>query len=158
LEPQHLSPTTRPGPRTRHRQRTPPRRRAGAVLADHPGRQAVRGVRCEKRDERLVFELPDSRECTRELADVRLRSADDARDERQQGDADFHPARTVCQACQVMRRIMRVIVRPMIGSTISAPRATAPALAITPSETNPSARAWSPSAIRAVLFSLRPAP
>ena len=41
----------------------------------------------------------------------------------------------------------RVITRPMIGSPIGAPRATTTALAITPSETKPSTRAWLPSAI-----------
>ena len=39
--------------------------------------------------------------------------------------------RTVCQDCQVMRRITSVMARPMSGSAMSAPIATAAAEAIT---------------------------
>src|SRR4051812_39686208 len=54
---------------------------------------------------------------------------------------------TVRHDCQVTRRITSVIARPIIGSAIGAPSATTMALATTPSETNPSTRAWLPSAI-----------
>ena len=60
-------------------------------------------------------------------------------------------ARTVRHESQVILRITSVIARPMIGSPICAPSETTIALATTPSETNPSTRAWLPSAIRAGL-------
>ncbi len=62
--------------------------------------------------------------------------------------------RTVWKDCQVMRRITSVMVTPMIGSPMSRPSATTIALATTARLTNPSVRAWLPSAIIAGLFSL----
>src|SRR5439155_6469 len=55
------------------------------------------------------------------------------------------------QESQVILRMTRVIARPMSGSAMRAPRATAVALATTPRETKPSMRAWFPSAVRAGL-------
>ena len=49
-----------------------------------------------------------------------------------------------------------VIARPIRGSPMEAPRATTAALATTPSDTNPSTRAWLPSAISPGLSSRRP--
>lgn len=59
--------------------------------------------------------------------------------------------------CQVIRMMTSVITSPMSGSPIGAPRATTTALQMTPSDTNPSTRAWLPSAIRAGLTSFLPA-
>ena len=58
---------------------------------------------------------------------------------------------TIRQESQVIFRITSVITRPMIGSPIGAPSETTIALAMTPSETKPSTRAWLPSAISAGL-------
>jgi hypothetical protein len=58
---------------------------------------------------------------------------------------------------QVIFRITSVIRRPMIGSPICAPSETTIALMTTPSETNPSMRAWLPSAISAGLDRRLPA-
>src|ERR671914_659577 len=58
---------------------------------------------------------------------------------------------TVRHESQVIFRITTVMSRPMMGSPIGAPSATTIALATTPSETNPSTRAWLPSAISAGL-------
>jgi hypothetical protein len=44
----------------------------------------------------------------------------------------------VCHESQVILRITMVIARPISGSAIHAPSPTTIALAVTPSETNPS--------------------
>ena len=64
--------------------------------------------------------------------------------------------RTVRQESHVIFRITSVIARPIKGSAIRRPSATASALRTTPSETKPSTRAWLPSATSAGLA--EPAP
>jgi len=64
---------------------------------------------------------------------------------------------TVRHESQVTFRITTVMSRPMMGSPTGAPSATTIALATTPSETNPSTRAWLPSAINAGLDKRFPA-
>jgi hypothetical protein len=56
---------------------------------------------------------------------------------------------TTCQESQVILRMTTVMGSPISGSALGSPAATRAALAMTPSETKPSMRAWFPSAIRA---------
>ena len=65
--------------------------------------------------------------------------------------------RTVLNDCQVIRRITKVTIRPMIGSAILKPSATIAALTTTDRLTSPSVRAWYPSATSAGLCSRFPA-
>ena len=64
---------------------------------------------------------------------------------------------TTRQESQVILRMTTVMPRPIRGSARGNPMATRAALATTASETNPSTRAWLPSAINAGLCSRRPA-
>ena len=72
----------------------------------------------------------------------------------EQAIAGAHPVRRHAvrsRRCQVMRRMTRVMTRPMIGSPSRRPSATTIALATTARLTRPSLRAWLPSAISAGL-------
>jgi len=59
---------------------------SGSILADYRGREAVGGVRRDRRSEGVVLEPSDPPERLAELACVRLRPAHNPRDEGQQRD------------------------------------------------------------------------